>query len=335
MTARLDAGKRTSYSTIEFYQRACQLEEEDSDVALKVFFQVALSGFKPAQSKLVRDYPLRTRKLCQSKVDDAIALLMLGRICRYAGDDKQAFNHFRKAAKKGNRDAIFYVGDAYSRGKGVQLNLHRSVKYFTIAKDRGDFIAMGNLGNIYTTKNEYLDIPLGLQYLSKAADEGDQNAQWNLANIYLNGEIAPKNVQLALSLLQKSGGNGIAEAFRLIAQCYQSARVVEKDEVKALEYHEKAYRAGCDASLTSLAMLYLKGSDIVKNVPLGMECLQFASDRGHKEGLFKLGMVHFEGEFVPQNLLLAISLWDRAAADGHKRAQRKLAIIGDKRYKVR
>lgn len=332
MTVRLDAGKRFTYTTFEFYQKACQMEEEYSEVAVRIFFQVALKGYQIAQTRLIRDYPVKTRKWCESRPDDEIASLMLGRLFRYAGDHQQAFTHFMKAAEKGNRDATFYVGDAYSRGKGVQQNLHRAVEYFIRAKDRGDFIALGNLGNIYTTKKQYLDIPLGMKYLKKAASEGDKHAQWNLANIYLKGEIAPKNVEKAFSFLQKSGENGVPEAFRLMAQCYQSGRDMEKNEVKALEYHEKAYRAGCDASLTSLAMIYLKGSDFVKNIPLGLDCLQFAADRGNNEGLFELGKVHFEGEFVPQNIILGITLWDRAALDGHKRAQRKLGVIGDKRY---
>ena len=57
----------------------------------------------------------------------------------------EAVKWFTLAAKKGNADAQFHLGDCYARGTGVEWNWEEAVKWFTLAAEKGQPLAKRHL----------------------------------------------------------------------------------------------------------------------------------------------------------------------------------------------
>lgn len=93
----------------------------------------------------------------------------------------KALNYFKQAAEKGNVQALYYIGDLYYNGNGVD-------KSFATAK----------------------------RYFEQAANKGFAEAQYMMGVMYRNGQGVTKSILQAKSWLQKAANQGHVAAERLL-----------------------------------------------------------------------------------------------------------------------
>lgn len=93
----------------------------------------------------------------------------------------KALNYFKQAAEKGNVQALYYIGDLYYNGNGVD-------KSFATAK----------------------------RYFEQAANKGFTEAQYMMGVMYRNGQGVTKSIPQAKAWLQKAANQGHAAAERLL-----------------------------------------------------------------------------------------------------------------------
>ena len=84
-------------------------------------------------------------------------------------DYAKAFHWFTKAAEQGHLDAIYYCGQMYDTGRGVEKDSSKAFSYF-----------------------------------SKAAHQGHADAQFDLAIMYKNGEGIKKDNEKAFEWFKKA-----------------------------------------------------------------------------------------------------------------------------------
>jgi len=94
----------------------------------------------------------------------------------------------RRAADAGSSDALCNLGNLHFHGqRGVTQDLDKGLEYFEKAGDKGNVLAMYNVGSCYLQGMGVLqDEDLGLHWLKKAADAGDLDSAFALGNYCLS-----------------------------------------------------------------------------------------------------------------------------------------------------
>lgn len=115
---------------------------------LSVLKKKALEGDLHAQFDLAETYDLgRPRKL------------------------KQAFYWYKIAAERGDHHALNNLAFLYEHGRGVQKNRKAALKYYTKAANKGNVIAMANLGVLMHEDRKFRRARM---YFEQAVASGDE-----------------------------------------------------------------------------------------------------------------------------------------------------------------
>lgn len=105
-------------------------------------------------------------------------------------DSKVAFQWFKKAADKGNAEAMGLLGSLYSRGDGVEKNNDEAFKWSLKAAQKGDLDSQYFVGLCYYDgQGTEEDLTKAVQWLGKAMDRGHSEAKAKLIEMYLAGEL--------------------------------------------------------------------------------------------------------------------------------------------------
>ena len=135
------------------------------------------------------------------------------------GADKDAFQFYRKAAKKGHPAAMNRLALFYMDGVGTKQNIDEAIKWFEEAIEVGNMEAALNLGYLYETGNGVeKDLSQAIKYYKKSAEGGMVRAQLKLGNCYKTGTCGvSQDLKEALKWYQKAADQGNEEAQNLVA----------------------------------------------------------------------------------------------------------------------
>lgn len=135
------------------------------------------------------------------------------------GADKDAFQFYRKAAKKGHPAAMNRLALFYMDGVGTKQNIDEAIKWFEEAIEVGNMEAALNLGYLYETGNGVeKDLSQAIKYYKKSAEGGLVRAQLKLGNCYKTGTCGvSQDLKEALKWYQKAADQGNEEAQNLVA----------------------------------------------------------------------------------------------------------------------
>ena len=158
------------------------------------------------------------------------SMLELGRI--YVDDDEieieRGIKYYKMAAKRGNTEALNFLGDIYFDGDVVEQNSDKAIKYYTVAAESGDAEAMSKLGYIYLWDESQENADLGLQYLRKAESLNDNKAIEFLGLAYSEGQGVEKNIDTAIEYFEKLSKMGDPAGTLNIASIYVDQGNAEK-----------------------------------------------------------------------------------------------------------
>lgn len=167
------------------------------------------------------DYdPESAIKVCQKELrtspNDSDLQLALGNAYDNLEEYSKAFTWYLKAAKQGNTDALYNVGNMYETGEGVKQNSASAIEWYTKAADLGDSEAQYKVGSIYdegeiTTQN----YKKALQWYTKSANQDHPEAQFSLAILHLYGKGTTKSEKIAREWFSKACNNWHPSACQL------------------------------------------------------------------------------------------------------------------------
>lgn len=119
----------------------------------------------------------------------------------------------REAAKKGNPDALFEIGNRYLTGQGVASDYAKAANWYQLAADRDHAVAQYRLGNLYEKGSGVERDTLKAQALyEKAALQGNINAMHNLAVIYASNANDPTDNKNAFQWFEKAAELGVLDS---------------------------------------------------------------------------------------------------------------------------
>ena len=143
------------------------------------------------------------------------------------------------------------MGRAYSAAKRYEL----AIKYYELATDQGNALAMHNLGVFYnsglgTAKN----INKAAELYKKAAEQGFGLSQIMLGNMYSEGIGLDRSYTEAFKWYSKAAAQGFPKAQYATAIRYYWGIGTEKDFAKAAELFERALKQGDEETMPLLKM---------------------------------------------------------------------------------
>lgn len=208
----------------------------------------------------------------EARNGDEASLIYLGQITLIP-QQKQTF--LETAANSGSAEAAFELGQAYSRGAGVEPSDTEALKWWLKA-GRQDYIpAYKQLGKAYQSGNGVeRDLEQAKDWFTKAANNGDEEAaeiaadlkvvlshidgttpeaKYAMALAYERGDVLPVNFPKAERLLQESAEAGYAPAQALYGDR------IHDNPVEALNWHRLAAEQGYAPSQTYIGLKHTKG----------------------------------------------------------------------------
>lgn len=162
-----------------------------------------------------------------------------------AGDFKAAYNFTIPLAHQGNPDAKNLLGMMYELGKGVPVNLGKSVAYYR-----------------------------------QAAEQGNRYAQYNLAVSFDTGTGVPQNYRQAVKWFQQAAKQGVSSAQYDLAVMLEQGRGTKTDLPKAADWYQKAAKQGHMQAQNNLAWLYEEGKGVKRNLVAAYAWFDAAAAQG-------------------------------------------------------
>lgn len=152
-------------------------------------------------------------------------------------------------AEEGNLSAQFILACAYSEGRGIEMNLAESVKWFACAAENGEVRSRAILAYEYLYgENEYglEEKHKGLTYMKELADAGDEDAAACVVDILGNGTIEgiPTDLSEMIPAATNYAVRGNIDAMLMLARTYDTMfsngsanDSIYKDDNKASYYY--------------------------------------------------------------------------------------------------
>ena len=226
-----------------------------------------------------------------------------------------------RLANEGNVEAQMNLGYMYLYGvNGVETDYEKAFKYYTMAADQKDAVALNNLGSLYFSGiGTQVDTRKAVELFSDAAELGNDNSAVNLAFIYLAGGAKDEQRNLrAVTLFKKAADKGNNIAKFMLGYAYYKGFAVEQDYAKAYKLIRSV--AGGDVRLDEAQMvlgeMLIEGLGTVQNYHDGIGALRSAVTQGNMEAFLLVAKIYNDGTLTARNPILAHSLYNIAASRG-------------------
>ena len=228
---------------------------------------------------------------------------------------------FSNAAERGDAEAQYQLGIAYSNGEGVAKDLTKAFDWTRKAAEQGHAGAQFSLGDAYSNGEGVAKDPTkAFDWYRKAAEQGHARAQANLGFSYHAGEGVAKDLTKAFDWTRKAAEQGYARAQANLGVFYYNGYGVAKDLIKAVEWTRKAAEQGHAGAQFDLGFSYYAGEGVAKDLTKAFDWYRKAAEQGDDRAQFSLGEAYSRGEGVAKDSVLAYAWSNIAAGTGNEHA---------------
>lgn len=186
----------------------------------------------------------------------------------YGTDNAKAAAYFRKAAEKGEPEAMYHLAGLYAAGDGLPHDNEQALNWYLKAAGRGHVEAQKDLASLYalglgTPKNR----AEAERWLRAAAEQSDTEAMCRLGDLYAaDGDGLTPDMAQALAWYRKAVELGSREAQCRIGVMYFQGKGVPEDRAKALKLFREAARVGEPTAQFNLGVIHYNGYGVDRDV---------------------------------------------------------------------
>ena len=245
------------------------------------------------EPRAARNLEMVASELTRAQVKEALAL---------AEEFPHTARAFKTALSGNDADALVAVGEAFAKGRGVDIDPEMASEWYRRALAFRHPRAQMLLGLAYLAGDGVKrQTDEGLRLLNMAAEQGYADAEYELAEILF--QRATTHTQ-AIALFEAAANHGQVRAqFRLGQLC-------------------KAGEVGRSRSRTSTAH-----RETVPHLKMACEWFCKAAEQGDIEALFEQGQMHAQGLGTKQDFESAAGCYQQAAEKGHAKAAFNLGFL--------
>ena len=209
-----------------------------------------------------------------------------------------------KLAEEGDVDACLTLGYMYLYGEnGVEQDEEKAFKYYSIAAEKEDKIALNNLGSLYFSGiGVEKDIKTAAELFERAAELGNNEAAVNLAFVYLttikNPDATLRSNIVRLFNQAATGGNITAQY--MMGMIYYHGYGISQNYERAFRFLQKA-ASQYDEAQYQLALRYMNAEGTPRNYKKAVDNLVKAANQGYIPAMVWLGDILAQGTSYPKN----------------------------------
>ncbi len=233
-------------------------------------------------------------------------------------------------AKKGDAEAQFYLGQAYTgkswTGIGVAKDFKLALYWTRKSAEQGCVMAQTELGFWYSGITVIVkeDLNQSKYWFQKAAEQGDAMAQYRLGKCYYHGDGVAKDLKQAVYWYRKAAEQGDEDAKKALEE------VEKKFSPSALESLKNKAQNGDSKAQFELGRCYHEGEGFTKDYQQAVYWFRKAAEKGNANAQFYLGLCYYNGEGVAKDEQQAIYWFRKAAEQGDLLAKVTLEKIEKK-----
>ena len=271
----------------------------------------------------------------QSKTKKQILILIIVCGCllymaqpMFAIDFKQTL----EAAQNGDPKAQYYLGVAYSDGKGVVRDYNEACKWFKRAAEQGSEKSQAKLGVMYSNGIGVVrDYNEAFKWTLLAFKCG--NTQSAKYKIYLEGKLSPQKkteIENGVTAMFNAGlqaaQNGDSNAQNRLGEMYAAGIEVTQDYTEAIKWFKKSAEQGYVGAQYHLASRYALGHGVVQDYNEAYKWAFRAATQGNEDAV-KL-QNDLKGKLNKQEIAkIELGELVRQAETGDVESQCKLGLI--------
>jgi uncharacterized protein len=248
------------------------------------------------------------------------------------GDFNNGMIYNKKAAERGNGNAMYTLAGYYYFGYGVPQNYTEAFKWFNRAVEKGDFQSFEIIAVMYAkgqgVTQSYTE---ATKWFKKSAEKGNVQSMYILGMYNCNGIAGSKNYAEGMSWMKKAAEKGKPEAMFQIGNMFWNGLGVVENPSEALIWYKKAAEKGHGQSMTIIGYLYEHGEGVSKNLTEAINWYKKGAEKGDVNAYWNLGRLYYQPEgFMlnnpdSYNRQEAFKWFKLAAEGGNKKAMEKVA----------
>ncbi len=236
-------------------------------------------------------------------------------------DDVEARAWHRRAADKGDDEAMLSLGDMHRFGLGGKRNLKVAFSWYEASSEAGNLEGLATLAYCYAVgEGVAIDETKAFELYERAAELGDEESRMSVAACYLHGAGVPVDADRGMALLAELAESNPSAAMRLAELLYDGERVPQDFEATARWLQDAAKRDVPEA-ITFLGVLHWNGEGVEKDRQKARQLYAQAAALDEPHALYNLGLAGGmdgpdevpEGETEP----VEWELIEQAAEQGH------------------
>jgi TPR repeat protein len=178
------------------------------------------------------------------------------------GDYRTAINEWRPAANAGDADAQFNLGQAYTLGRGVPVDIAVAEGWFRKAALQGHLAAQAKYGLVLFDQGKRSD---AAPWLEKAALHGEPRAQLVLGTMLFNGDGVAKDWPRAYAWMVRAAAANTPRASEVQAQMDKAIPTEQRQQglVLARQYEAEAQRPNLPPEISGKGTVAaMRGTDL-------------------------------------------------------------------------
>lgn len=268
---------------------------------------------------------------------DCLSLLITSNGCDVASPDemKDIWTQCERRAGFGDSALQEALGEAYSKGKGVEPNVELATYWYEKAAESGNTFAEYQLGMKYVLAMDGFtkDESKAYRHLLHAAQAGERYAMKPLADLLDDSYIpeVPYDEQKKQMMYwyEKAADQGDEWAAMTVARKYENGySPVDKDIDKAIHYYQIAAEHDIESAFLPLANLYMQTGNPA-NYKLAFRYATLMKDKAkadYEKGEVDLcfARMYRDGFGVEKNLEKAFQLYSSAVKYGNYEAEEEI-----------
>ena len=227
----------------------------------------------------------------------------------------------------GTAAALLRLGDLYSQGNGVPIDLKRAYDFYGQAAAAGDESAKIRVAEMLARgEGVKQDTARGLAII-RAAASGTPALYVTLGDLLISGKAGPAKPKAAITAYQQAAAAGNIDGDTRLAELYFNGKSVGPDHSKAFGYFQAAMNGGSESAAVRVATMLMSGDGVARDVDHGSALLDELGSSDSVRTLIAVGDV-LSGKTpgVDPDLARAIPIYRKAADTGSVEA---LLALGD------
>ncbi len=227
----------------------------------------------------------------------------------------------------GSAAALLRLGDLYSQGNGVPVDLARAYEFYGEAAAVGDENAKIRIAEMLARgEGVKQDTARGLAII-RAAASSSPALYVTLGDLLISGEAGPAKPKAAIAAYSQAAAAGNIDGDTRLAELYFSGKSVPADHAKAFGYFQAAMNGGSESAAVRVAAMLMGGDGVARDLDRGSALLDELGSSDSARTLMAVGdVLSGKAPGIQADLPRAIAVYRKAAQAGSVDA---LLALGD------